>query len=93
MSLSIERCRELLGKTAETMSNEEIIAMRDDMEKMAHVAYDQLLDAMRHDPMVPDDSQFSRDLGLQHMTEQQSRREKIEEIRWAAHAHQTGEYE
>ena len=67
--------------------------MRDDMEKMAHVAYDQLLDAMRHEPVAPDDSQFSRDLGLDNMTEQQLRREKIDEVRWAAHAHRTGEHE
>ena len=93
MSLSIERCRELLGKSAEEMNNEEIIALRDDMAKMAHIAYDQLVDAMSHEPMAPDNSQFSRDLGLHCMTEQQLRRERIEEIRWAAHAHKTGEHE
>ena len=93
MPLTVERCRELLGESAENMTDEDIIAVHDDMAKMAHIVYDQLVDAMRHDPIEPDDSQFARDLGMDHITERQLRQERIEDVLWTAHAHKTGEYE
>jgi hypothetical protein len=75
------------------MTDEEIIALRDDMTKMAHIAYDQLMDAMSYEPIEPDDSQYSRDLGLHPMPKHQLRRERIEDVLWSAHAHRTGEHE
>jgi predicted kinase len=84
MSLSLERCRELLGKTAENMTDDEIIATRTDMERMASLLYDQL--------------RFEMTPGKQEIveageTEQQLRRDRLEAIRWIAYAHDTGEPE
>ena len=84
MSLSLKRCRELLGKTAENMTDDQIIAARTDMERMASLLYDQL--------------RFEMTPGKQEIleagdTEQQLRRDRLEAIRWIAYADDTGKPE
>jgi len=66
MTLSIERCRELLGPEAEGKTDEQLEALRDRLEDAAGRYYDAIQEAWKRDP---------------------------ESVRWAVHAHETGEVE
>jgi hypothetical protein len=45
--VSVEECRRILGQSAEGMTDEQIEAMRADLERTADVLFDQMVEAGR----------------------------------------------
>jgi hypothetical protein len=48
--VSIEECRKLLGSAAESMTDTQVEAERDQMVALAHILFDQFTEEMKRDP-------------------------------------------
>jgi hypothetical protein len=88
-TVSIEKCRELLGATADGKSDVQVEQWRDDLTVVANQMFDHLQSKVRVDAESIIDA--AADVpGFPATTEEQLRRDALERIKWIAYAHENG---
>jgi len=85
--LSVERCREILGHAADGMTNEQIEAERDNLERVADSLYGQL----QTEIAAHGTERVESELSLPGFDGKPA--DALERFRWMAHATLTGEHE
>jgi hypothetical protein len=86
-SLSVEKCRALLGILAVGKTDTQVKVLRDELEVVANQMFDHLQSRLRVDPEKIIDAAADVS-GFPASTEEQLKRDAIERIRWIAYAHE-----
>lgn len=86
-SLSLEKCRGLLGTLANDKSDAQVESLRDELEVVANQMFDHMQSRLRIEPKRIIDA-AAEVPGFPASTEEQLKRDAVERIRWIAYAHE-----